>query len=124
MSERHKASPCDALSAAKPESCQTSRNNITLHIRNIFKEGELEEFSVCKESLLTASEAKMSGFTRLGEMSAEEVANIDKKIDLIEDKFNEINMDHDIHDSDDHDMIQQELDDLLEDLEDLDIDSI
>ena len=37
---------------------QTTRNNITLHIRNIFKEGELEEFSVCKESLLTASDGK------------------------------------------------------------------
>ena len=37
---------------------QTTRNNITLHIRNIFKEGELEEISVCKESLLTASDGK------------------------------------------------------------------
>lgn len=37
---------------------QTSRNNITLHIRNIFKEGELEEISVCKESLLTAADGK------------------------------------------------------------------
>lgn len=37
---------------------QTTRNNITLHIRNIFKEGELEETSVCKESLLTASDGK------------------------------------------------------------------
>lgn len=37
---------------------QTTRNNITLHIRNIFKERELEESSVCKESLLTAADAK------------------------------------------------------------------
>ena len=37
---------------------QTTRNNVTLHIRNIFKEGELQEFSVCKESLLTASDGK------------------------------------------------------------------
>lgn len=37
---------------------QTTRNNITLHIRNIFKEGELEESSVCKESLLTATDGK------------------------------------------------------------------
>lgn len=36
----------------------TTRNNITLHIRNIFKEGELEETSVCKESLLTAADGK------------------------------------------------------------------
>lgn len=37
---------------------QTSRNNITLHISNIFKEGELEEFSVGKDSLLTANDGK------------------------------------------------------------------
>ena len=33
----------------------TTRNNITLHIGNIFKEGELEVNSVRKESLLTAA---------------------------------------------------------------------
>ena len=33
----------------------TTRNNITLHIDNIFKEGELEVNSVRKESLLTAA---------------------------------------------------------------------
>jgi hypothetical protein len=37
---------------------QTSRNNITLHISNIFKEGELEASSVGKDSLLTASDGK------------------------------------------------------------------
>ena len=37
---------------------QTSRNNITLHINNIFREGELRENSVCKESLLTAVDGK------------------------------------------------------------------
>ena len=37
---------------------QTTRNNITLHIQNIFKEGELLENSVCKESLLTATDGK------------------------------------------------------------------
>ena len=37
---------------------QTTRNNVTLHIGNIFKEGELEESSVRKESLLTASDGK------------------------------------------------------------------
>ena len=36
----------------------TTRNNITLHIGNIFKEGELEANSVRKESLLTASDGK------------------------------------------------------------------
>ncbi len=36
----------------------TTRNNITLHIKNIFAEGELSQSSVCKESLLTASDGK------------------------------------------------------------------
>jgi len=36
----------------------TTRNNITLHINNIFKEGELVESSVRKESLLTAADGK------------------------------------------------------------------
>ena len=44
--------------AQMKELFQTTRNNITLHIRNIFKEGELEESSVCKESLLTAADGK------------------------------------------------------------------
>lgn len=44
--------------AQMAELFQTTRNNITLHIRNIFKEGELEESSVCKESLLTAADGK------------------------------------------------------------------
>ena len=44
--------------AQMTELFQTTRNNITLHIRNIFKEGELEESSVCKESLLTAADGK------------------------------------------------------------------
>lgn len=44
--------------AQMTELFQTTRNNITLHIRNIFKEGELEESSVCKESLLTAGDGK------------------------------------------------------------------
>lgn len=37
---------------------ETTRNNITIHIGNLFKEGELEKISVCKESLLTASDGK------------------------------------------------------------------
>ena len=36
----------------------TTRNNITMHIKNIFKEGELQENSVSKDSLLTASDGK------------------------------------------------------------------
>jgi hypothetical protein len=37
---------------------QTTRNNITLHITNIFKESELERNSVCKDCLLTAQDGK------------------------------------------------------------------
>jgi hypothetical protein len=44
--------------AQMTELFQTTRNNITLHISNIFKEKELEVNSVCKESLLTASDGK------------------------------------------------------------------
>lgn len=36
----------------------TTRNNITMHIKNIFEEGELQEKSVSKESLLTAKDGK------------------------------------------------------------------
>ena len=32
---------------------QTTRNNVTMHISNIFKEGKFENEVVCKESLLT-----------------------------------------------------------------------
>ena len=44
--------------AQMAELFQTTRNNITLHISNIFSEKELEENSVCKESLLTANDWK------------------------------------------------------------------
>ncbi|MDE6423898.1 MAG: virulence RhuM family protein, partial [Muribaculaceae bacterium] len=44
--------------AQMAELFQTTRNNITLHTRNIFKEGELIENSVSKDSLLTAKDGK------------------------------------------------------------------
>jgi len=44
--------------AQMSELFQTTRNNITLHISNIFKENELQENSVCKDSLLTANDGK------------------------------------------------------------------
>ena len=44
--------------AQMAELFETTRNNITLHIGNLFKEGELIENSVCKESLLTAPDGK------------------------------------------------------------------
>ena len=37
---------------------ETTRNNVTLHIKNIFKEGELDESAVCKDFLLTATDGK------------------------------------------------------------------
>lgn len=43
---------------AMSELFNTTRNNITIHIKNIFEENELEENSVSKESLLTASDGK------------------------------------------------------------------
>ena len=36
----------------------TSRENITMHISNILKDGELSEDSVCKEYLHTAKDGK------------------------------------------------------------------
>jgi len=39
--------------AQMAELFQTTRNNVTMHISNIFKEGELERIVVCKDSLLT-----------------------------------------------------------------------
>jgi len=44
--------------AQMAELFKTSRNNITLHISNIFKENELEKFSVSKDFLLTAKDGK------------------------------------------------------------------
>jgi hypothetical protein len=37
---------------------QTTKQNISLHVRNIFQEGELQEVSVIKESLTTAADGK------------------------------------------------------------------
>ena len=44
--------------AQMAELFRTTRNNVTLHIGNIFKEEELVKDSVCKETLLTASDGK------------------------------------------------------------------
>ncbi|HED37489.1 MAG TPA: death-on-curing protein [Ignavibacteria bacterium] len=44
--------------AQMAELFHTTRNNITLHIGNVFKEKELEQVSVCKDSLLTARDGK------------------------------------------------------------------
>ena len=45
--------------AQMAELFQTTRSNITLHIGHLFKEGELDRVSVCKDSLLTASDNKV-----------------------------------------------------------------
>ncbi len=37
---------------------QTTKQNISLHLKNIFEEGELDEYSVVKEYLTTASDGK------------------------------------------------------------------
>ncbi|HED37686.1 MAG TPA: DNA-binding protein, partial [Ignavibacteria bacterium] len=44
--------------AQMAELFDTTRNNITLHISNVFKEKELEKFSVSKDSLHTAKDGK------------------------------------------------------------------
>ena len=44
--------------AQMAELFNSTRNNITLHIKNIFQEHELNANSVCKESLLTANDGK------------------------------------------------------------------
>ncbi len=44
--------------AQMAELFNSTRNNITLHIKNIFQEHELDASSVCKESLLTAGDGK------------------------------------------------------------------
>ena len=44
--------------AQMTELFRTTRNNITMHVRNIFSEGELDKDSVCKESLRTAADGK------------------------------------------------------------------
>lgn len=43
---------------AMAELFNTTRNNITMHIKNIFEEEELEPISVSKDSLLTAKDGK------------------------------------------------------------------
>jgi len=44
---------------------QTTRNNVTMHISNIFKEGELEKNVVCKEFLLTTLHGAIAGKTQI-----------------------------------------------------------
>ena len=40
------------------ELCLSTKQNVSLHINNIFREDELEEISVVKESLTTAKDGK------------------------------------------------------------------
>ena len=44
--------------AALADLFETTKQNVSLHLRNIFKEGELEENSVVKEYLTTATDGK------------------------------------------------------------------
>lgn len=44
--------------AQMTELFQSSKQNISLHINNIFREGELDRLSVVKESLTTAPDGK------------------------------------------------------------------
>ena len=44
--------------AQMSELFEVSRPNVTMHLRNVFKEGELQEKAVSKDSLLTAADGK------------------------------------------------------------------
>ena len=46
------------MQAQMAELFNSTRNNVTLHIKNIIQENELDAKSVCKESLLTANDGK------------------------------------------------------------------
>ena len=50
--------------AQMAELFQTTRNNVTIHISNIFKEGELEKFVVCKDFLHTTQHGAIVGRTQ------------------------------------------------------------
>jgi hypothetical protein len=50
--------------AQMAELFQTTRNNVTIHISNIFKEGELEKVEVCKDFLHTTQHGAISGKTQ------------------------------------------------------------
>ncbi|MDR1340408.1 MAG: virulence RhuM family protein [Prevotellaceae bacterium] len=50
--------------AQMAELFQTTRNNVTIHISNIFKEGELEKNVVCKDFLHTTPHGAMKGKTQ------------------------------------------------------------
>jgi hypothetical protein len=50
--------------AQMAELFQTTRNNVTIHISNIFKEGELERNVVCKDFLHTTPHGAMKGKTQ------------------------------------------------------------
>jgi hypothetical protein len=45
--------------AGMAELFQSTKQNISLHLRNIFSEGELDELSVVKEYLTTAADKKL-----------------------------------------------------------------
>jgi len=47
--------------AQMAELFQTTRNNVTIHIINIFREGELERIRVCKDFLHTTQHGAISG---------------------------------------------------------------
>jgi len=45
---------------------ETTKQNISLHVNNVFREGELEKEMVVKESLITTSHGAMPGKTQTG----------------------------------------------------------
>jgi len=51
--------------AQMAELFQSTRNNVSIHITNLFKEGELEKIVVCKDSLHTTQHGAMEGKTQV-----------------------------------------------------------
>ena len=51
--------PDDERPASEIILYQTTKQNISLHVRNILSEGELEEVSVVKNSLTTAADGEL-----------------------------------------------------------------
>jgi len=51
--------------AQMAELFQTTRNNVSIHLTNLFKEGELEKVMVCKDYLHTTQHGAISGKTQV-----------------------------------------------------------
>jgi len=58
----------------------TTKQNISLHIQNILKEGELDELSVVKYSLTTASDGKKYEAELADKEDLKEIESLEKQL--------------------------------------------